>query len=120
MRRSRIASTTGGTCSFRPRTRAGTYSGTPTRARRRDTSRRRLREHLVDAFAEPVEAVRSDSFGKARLRDQHVVAPGRDAFETSAPDLAQLPLDAVARDGVPGGLRHSESEPRIPGLFVTV
>ena len=40
--------------------------------------------------------------------------------QARAPDLAQLPLDPVARHARPGRLRHGEAEPRLAGLLVAL
>src|SRR5881398_3156487 len=120
MRRGHIASTTAGTCSSRRRGRGGEPAGSPTRARSRCTSCGSLPEHLVDALAEPVEAVRGDRLRESGLRDQDVVTAGGNIFEAYAPDLAQLPLDLVPRHGVAGGLRHGQSQTWLSRLVFTV
>ncbi len=48
---------------------------------------------------------------------EHVVAARRDLIEAGAPELAELPLDAVSLNGCPGVLRHGEAEPRVVVLF---
>src|SRR5919197_5598816 len=76
-------------------------------------SRGRLGQHLVHAVAQPREAVCLDRLGEPGLGDQDVVPPARYALQAVAPDLAQLPLDPVPRDGVPGSLRHRQPEPGV-------
>ena len=64
-------------------------------------------------------AARLRGLGQARAarraRSRSSTRDGR-RVELRAPDLAQLALDPVADDGVPGRLRHREAEPRLAGL----
>src|SRR5581483_7694531 len=71
---------------------------------------------LVDALAEPLEAVRRDRLRQAGTDDQDVVVPGRDAVEPRLPDLPELPLDPVPLDGAPDRPRNREPEPGRGGL----
>ncbi len=41
-------------------------------------------------------------------------------FQAIAPDLAQLPLDPVAGNGVPHGSRNRQPEPRLAGVLFTL
>src|SRR4029453_5532674 len=61
-----------------------------------------------------------DGLRQARLRDQDVVPSRRNPLEPSAPELAQLPLDAVARDGIPGPPGDAQAEPGLAGILITV
>src|SRR4051794_30098690 len=111
-RRSRTASKTGGTCRWSGRAPRRSPAKARRGRRRRGTSggHLRLREHLVDPLAEPVEAVRIDRLGQAGTDDQDVVVAGRHAIEAVVPRLAELPLDAVALDGAADRLRHREAK----------
>src|SRR5438128_9800885 len=95
-------------------TRRTTLMGQPPVGR----SRSRLPEHLVDALAEPLEAVRLDRLGQPGPHDQHVVVRGRHGFEPGAPDLSQLPLNPAARRRAADRARDAEAEPRLTGLLL--
>src|SRR6266545_3785482 len=95
-------------------------AGRPRRARFRDTSRGRLAQNLVHPLAQPPEAVRLHGLWQPGLRDQHVVAAGRDALEALPPGLTQLALDPIARDRIPGCLRHCKTQSRLARIVFTV
>src|SRR6266508_4112632 len=78
-----------------------------------DASCGRLAQNLVHPLAQPPEAVRLHGLWQPGLRDQHVVAAGRDALEALPPGLTQLAFDAIARDRVPGGPRHRQPQSRL-------
>ena len=96
--------------------RRGRGRGRPARAVR--LSRRRLREDLVDALAEPVEAARARPPRRGRgARRARSRWSGGSSAERRAPGLAQLPLDPVAHDRRPtafGTARPSRGSPRRP------
>src|SRR5262249_20657114 len=83
-------------------------------------SRGRFPPPLVAPLAEPVEPVRGYGLGETGLRDQHVVTSGGNALETGSPELPQLPLDPVARNGVPGSLWHGKAKPRVPRIVLAL
>src|SRR5262249_11221950 len=83
-------------------------------------SRGRLPQPLAAPRAEPVEPVRGYGLGETGLRDQHVVTSGGNALETGSPELPQLPLDPVARNGVPGSLWHGKAKPRVPRIVLAL
>jgi len=45
---------------------------------------------------------------------------GGNALETGSPELPQLPLDPVARNGVPGSLWHGKAKPRVPRIVLAL
>src|SRR5262249_6992710 len=111
----------------RPGRGARTSSGRARRGRRRETpeppspARRscHLPEHLVDALDEPLVAARLGGLRESRPYDEHVVVRGREGLvgQPEPPDLAQLPLDAVACHARPCCLGHGKPEPRLTRLL---
>jgi len=85
-----------------------------------DASRCYLGQDFVDALLEPRGPVRGDGLGQPGPDDQDVIAVAGKPPEPSAPDLAELPLDPVAHDGIPGRSRHSETEPRLAWIVLTL
>src|SRR2546423_10538801 len=78
----------------------------------------RLLEQLVDAGAEPFEAVRLSRLHKTGTDDQHVVVPLRHALEALEPDLAQASLDPISRDCTADRTRHGKPDARLPRLLL--
>src|SRR5690242_3372187 len=107
----RTLSSSGGTCTSahrrrpaRGRTRAAASTG---------TSCRRLPEHLVESFAEPVRVAALCRFDEARPHDEHVVVTGGDRLEPRAPELAKAPFHPVSSHRRTDTLRNGEPEPRL-------
>jgi len=65
-------------------------------------------------------AARGHGFGQPGTDDEHVVLRcwQGTGVELRTPDLAQLALDPVADDRVPGRARHGEAESRLTGVGV--
>ncbi len=79
----------------------------------------RSSQHLVDALGEPLvpAGLRRPPAGRhARRGRSRSVRAIDSASRRDAPDLAQLPLDAVANDRVPDRFRHGEAETRFTRL----
>src|SRR5690349_24902229 len=80
-------------------------------------SRRRLPEHLVHSFAEPLEALRLRALDEPGPHDQDVVVRGWKRLEARSPELPQLALDLGADDRAAGSLRHCDPEPRVVSVL---
>src|SRR5918995_1561667 len=110
-RRSRTASTRGGTCTL-PERAPRTCSGTSTRLRFPDISRARLSEDLLDPVAQPV-GVATLRLRQRGTNEQNVVRPAWNFGQELAPRFAEPALDPVPGHGAADLLRHGDSEPRL-------
>ena len=117
-RRSRTASSSGGTCTFRPASAGRTCGARPERALCRCASCSRLSEHLGHLLHEPDMSAGIRGVGETRAGREHVVTARRHIGCEFLPRLAQLALEAIADDRVADGLRDRETETGFAGGIV--
>src|SRR3954451_2672592 len=118
-RRSRTASSSGGTC-----TALSVGTRLPCSARRRRAQCRgascgRLLEDLGHALGEPFGAVLLHTFDQARPSCQDVVPPRMNLGEHPAPRLAKLALEPVPHDSRAVCLGDRKAETRLTGAVVS-